>query len=53
METHPLIGKFALLPNGNKVIIVYVDGSMAVVRRLGGRKKGLRAVCSLTSLRLT
>jgi hypothetical protein len=50
MKTRPLIGKFAQLPNGNKVIIVYVDGSRAVCRRLGGPKKGLRAVCNMSSL---
>jgi hypothetical protein len=47
-----LIGRFALLPNGNKVVIVEVNGEFALVRRLGGYQRGMRAVCSLERLKI-
>jgi hypothetical protein len=46
-----LSGRFAFLPNGQKVWIESVDSGLAVVRRVGGEWHRRKAVCSVSSLK--
>ena len=51
METK-LEGRFAYLPDGQKVRIETVNGVWATVRRIGGARHRSLAVCAIASLRL-
>ncbi len=50
METK-LEGRFAYLPDGQKVRIESVDGKWATVRRIGGERGRSIAVCQTEKLR--
>jgi hypothetical protein len=47
-----LTGRFARLPDGQKVRIESVEGKWATVRRVGGAKHRSLAVCTLDRLRI-
>jgi hypothetical protein len=51
-DTNQLVGQFARLPDGQKVMIESQDGSpaWATVRRIGGQHDGTRAVCLVSKL---
>jgi hypothetical protein len=51
METRAeLAGQFARLPDGQKVKIESIEGSRAVVRRIGGERHGSLATCDVAKL---
>ena len=53
METKDdLTGRFARLPNGQKVRIESVEWEVALVMRLGGLRRGTFAVCPLARLKM-
>ncbi len=45
-------GRFARLPDGQKVRIESVEGEVALVMRLGGLRRGTFAVCPLARLKM-
>jgi hypothetical protein len=51
-DANNLVGQFALLPSGDKVIVESVerDSSSALVRRIDGPLAGMPAVCVVSKL---
>jgi hypothetical protein len=51
-----LEGEFALLPNGEAVIIESIEASdpaTAIVRRIWGERAGTRAICAVSGLEMS
>ena len=45
-----LTGRLAYLPDGQRVLIDYVEDGLATCLRIGGERDGRIAVCMVTSL---
>jgi hypothetical protein len=45
-------GRFAKLPDGQRVVIEEIENGLATVRRVDGEWEGKVAVCSISSLEM-